>query len=88
MNAFIFSALKKCSQAIQDKLQKNGSLNVTPLAWLREQGASWFREKMTEGQSIECQGRYRIDFYDSVIAEAQQVGQLPRFSLRESTDFD
>lgn len=67
MDAFMFALLTKCNEVIKEapKLQKKG--------WLRASGAAWFRDKMTTGQTMECQGPYRVAFYDDVITKAIRV---------------
>lgn len=62
---FMFALFKKCDDVI-----KNAQADPQ---WDRAQGAAWFREKMTKGQTLVSQGPYRVEFYNDVVKNAQRV---------------
>lgn len=73
MNAFMFALLEKCEKVIVAAMLGQGDSPEIRLAWLRNEGAAWFREMMTEGQTVRAQGDYRVKFYEDVVNRAQQV---------------
>lgn len=66
----MFALFEKCEQVIMTAMETQGG---NPKIWLRVNGAAWFREKMSEGQTMHVQGEYRIAFYDDVVKRAVEV---------------
>ncbi|KAF9069518.1 hypothetical protein BDP27DRAFT_1519622 [Rhodocollybia butyracea] len=67
MIAFMYALFKKCGDVVKEATMLNSQ------TWLRDEGATWFREKMTEGQTTRSQGAYRVKFYDDVVDHAQNI---------------
>ncbi|KAE9389923.1 hypothetical protein BT96DRAFT_1024834 [Gymnopus androsaceus JB14] len=67
MNAFMFALFKKCDEVIKEATASRSK------TWLRTEGAAWFRERMTEGQTMRSQGAYRVKFYDDVVDHARKI---------------
>lgn len=70
MSTFMFALFEKCEQVIITAMETQGG---NPKIWLRDNGATWFREKMSEGQTMHAQGEYRVAFYDDVVKRAEEV---------------
>ncbi|THH21442.1 hypothetical protein EUX98_g8375, partial [Antrodiella citrinella] len=73
VTAFILALFEECKKAIATVMEDERLRDNDPREWLRNKGAAWFRDKMTEGQTIASQGEYRVNFYKSVVARAQQI---------------
>ena len=68
----MFALFDKCEEVIARAMEEHGG-GDSGVAWLRNEGAAWFREKMISGQTVRFQGEYRKAFYDDVIKRAERV---------------
>ncbi|THH18797.1 hypothetical protein EUX98_g8894, partial [Antrodiella citrinella] len=73
VTAFMLALFEECKKAILTVMEKECSCDNDRKEWLHHKGAVWFRDKMTEGQTMKSQGEYRVNFYNSVVLRAEEV---------------
>ncbi|TFK50466.1 hypothetical protein OE88DRAFT_1736013 [Heliocybe sulcata] len=61
VSAFVVALLRECKNALEGK-------KMAP-----SQRPEWFRSKMSEGQTMDSHGTYRIQFYNRVVAKAKSL---------------